>query len=62
MQDNFRPVVQTRAAHGPVIKAKARRPDDMQRHTRRRAETRDITRVGWNLRLDKRNVKHKNRD
>src|SRR5438105_1318195 len=56
MKLNFRPVIQSGAAHGAIIKAKTRHAYDVQRHTGRRAQTRDIARIWRDFRLNKRNV------
>ena len=59
MKFDFGPVVQPGAAHRAVVEAKASRADNMQRHARRRAQTRDVPSVRRYLRLDEDDADHK---
>jgi hypothetical protein len=59
MKLDFRPIIQPCAAHCAIIKTKPRHADNMQRHTRRRAKTRNIARIRGYFRLDQSNAKHK---
>ena len=57
-QDNVRPIVQPGSPYRPIIEAKAGCPNNVERNVRRGAKSRDVSRIGWNLRLDKCDANH----
>jgi hypothetical protein len=58
MQPNIVPVIQTGALQRAVVHPETGRADDVQVGKSRRAEPRDIARVGRNFRFEQSNVKH----
>ena len=55
---DLRPVVEAGAPHCALVETEARRADYVQRRARRRAQARDVPRIGRYLRLDECDVEH----
>lgn len=51
------PIVQSRSPHGVIIDAKTETSDEMKHRRCRRTQTRDVSRVRWDFRLDEHDVK-----
>ena len=56
---NFVPVIEARTFELAIVDAKTERFNEMKGDTGGRAETCDIARIGWNLRLDERDMQRR---